>query len=67
MVSPTLAALHKIQKRKKSHRMIDDLDYVDFISSNVNSSSLGKTYKTNKEANEPAGAEVCGDFGIIVC
>ena len=29
---------HTIQKRKKSHGMIDDLDNVDFISSNVNSS-----------------------------
>ena len=32
------AAPHKLQKRKKSHGMIDDLDNVDFISSNVNSS-----------------------------
>ena len=32
------AAPHKLQKRKKSHEMIDDLDNVDFISSNVNSS-----------------------------
>ena len=31
-------APHKLQKRKKSHGMIDDLDNVDFISSNVNSS-----------------------------
>ena len=29
---------HTIQKRKKSHIMIDDSDNVDFISSNVNSS-----------------------------
>ena len=29
---------HTIHKRKKSHGMIDDLDNVDFISSNVNSS-----------------------------
>ena len=29
---------HTIQKRKKSHGMIDDLDNVDFLSSNVNSS-----------------------------
>ena len=29
---------HKLQKRKKSHGMTDDLDNVDFISSNVNSS-----------------------------
>ena len=29
---------HTIQKRKKSHGMINDLDNVDFISSNVNSS-----------------------------
>ena len=32
------AAPHTLQKRKKSHGMIDDLDTVDFISSNVNSS-----------------------------
>ena len=32
------AAPHKLQKRKKSHGMIDDLDNVHFISSNVNSS-----------------------------
>ena len=32
------AALHKLQQRKKSHGMIDDLNNVDFISSNVNSS-----------------------------
>ena len=32
------AAPHKLQKRKKSHGMIDDLDKVDFVSSNVNSS-----------------------------
>ena len=29
---------HKLSTRKKSHGMIDDLDNVDFISSNVNSS-----------------------------
>ena len=29
---------HTIQKRKQSHRMINDLDNVDFIPSNVNSS-----------------------------
>ena len=29
------AAAHKLQKRKKSHGMIDDLDNVDFIFSNV--------------------------------
>ena len=29
---------HTLQKRKQSHGMIDDLDNVDFISSNVNSS-----------------------------
>ena len=29
---------HTLQKRKNSHGMIDDLDNVDFISSNVNSS-----------------------------
>ena len=29
---------HTIQKRKKSHGMISDLDNVDFVSSNVNSS-----------------------------
>ena len=29
---------HTIQKRKQSHGMIDDLDNVDFISSNANSS-----------------------------
>ena len=29
---------HTLQKRKKSHGMINDLDNVDFISSNVNSS-----------------------------
>ena len=29
---------HTIQKRKQSHGVIDDLDNVDFISSNVNSS-----------------------------
>ena len=29
---------HRLQKRKKSHGTIDDLDNVDFISSNVNSS-----------------------------
>ena len=32
------AVLHTLQKRKKSHGTIDDLDKVDFISSNVNSS-----------------------------
>ena len=32
------AAPHKLQKRKKSHGMIDDLDNVDFISSNATSS-----------------------------
>ena len=32
------AAPHKLQKRKKSHGIINDLDNVDFISSNVNSS-----------------------------
>ena len=32
------AAPHKVQKRKKSHGMIDHLDNVDFISSNVYSS-----------------------------
>ena len=32
------AAPHKLQTRKKSHGMIEDLDDVDFISSNVNSS-----------------------------
>ena len=32
------AAPNKLQKRKKSHGMIDDLDNVDSISSNVNSS-----------------------------
>ena len=32
------AAPHKLQKRKKSQRMIDDPDNVDFISSNVHSS-----------------------------
>ena len=32
------AVPHTLQKRKKSHGMIDDLDKVDFISSNVNSS-----------------------------
>ena len=32
------AAPHKIQMRKKSHGMIDDLDNVDFISSNIHSS-----------------------------
>ena len=32
------AALHKLQMRKKSYGMIDDLDDVDFISSNVHSS-----------------------------
>ena len=31
-------APHKLQKRKKSHGMIHDLDNVDFIYSNVNSS-----------------------------
>ena len=29
---------HTIHKRKQSHGMIDDLDNVDFIPSNVNSS-----------------------------
>ena len=29
---------HTLQKRKKSHGMIDDLDNVDFIASNVHSS-----------------------------
>ena len=29
---------HTIQKRKESHRVINDLDNVDFIPSNVNSS-----------------------------
>ena len=29
---------HKLRKRKKYHGMIDDLDNVDFITSNVNSS-----------------------------
>ena len=32
------AAPHKLRKRKKSHRMMNDLDNVDFISPNVNSS-----------------------------
>ena len=32
------AAPHKLQMRKESHGMIDDLDNVDFISSNVHSS-----------------------------
>ena len=32
------AAPHTIQKRKQSHRVINDLDNVDFIPSNVNSS-----------------------------
>ena len=32
------AASHKLQTRKKSHGMIDDLENVDFIFSNVNSS-----------------------------
>ena len=32
------AAPHKLRKRKKSHETIDDLDNVDFIPSNVNSS-----------------------------
>ena len=32
------AAPHKFQTRKKSHELIDDLDNVDFISSNVHSS-----------------------------
>ena len=32
------AALHKLPMRKKSHGKIDDLDNVDFISSNVHSS-----------------------------
>ena len=32
------AASHKLQKRKKSRGMIHDLDNVDFIPSNVNSS-----------------------------
>ena len=32
------AASRKLQTRKKSFGMIDDLDNVDFISSNVNSS-----------------------------
>ena len=32
------AVPHTLQKRKKSHGMIDDLDNVDFISSNVDSS-----------------------------
>ena len=32
------AALHKLPMRKKTHGMIDDLDNVDFLSSNVNSS-----------------------------
>ena len=31
---------HAIQKQKKSHAMIDDLDNVDFISSNVTSLTL---------------------------
>ena len=31
---------HTLQKRQKSHGMIDDLDNVDFISSNMNSSRL---------------------------
>ena len=32
------AAPHKLQKRKKAHRMTNDLDNADFIPSNVNSS-----------------------------
>ena len=32
------AVPHTLQKRRKSHGMIDDLDNVDFSSSNVNSS-----------------------------
>ena len=34
----TRAAPHKLQMRNKSHGMIDDLDNVDFLSSNVHSS-----------------------------
>ena len=36
--SEVRSILHTIQKRKKAHGMINDLDNVDFISSNVNSS-----------------------------
>ena len=32
------ATPHTVQKRKQSHRVINDLDNVDFIHSNVNSS-----------------------------
>ena len=42
---------HTIQKRKKSHRMINDLDNVDFISSNVHSSrkeALLKIFEDNE-------------------
>ena len=36
--NPVRAAPHKLPMRKKFHGMIDDLDNVDFISSNVHSS-----------------------------
>ena len=36
--SEVRAAPHQLQTRKKSHGMIDDLDNVDFVSSNVHSS-----------------------------
>ena len=45
------AVPHTLQKRKKSHGMIDDLDNVDFISSNVNSSrqeALLHVFKDNE-------------------
>ena len=35
---------HTIQKRKQSHGVINDLDNVDFISSNVNSSHQEALY-----------------------
>ena len=59
------SAPHTLQKRKKSHGMIDDLDNVDFIPSNVNSShqeallsvfedneAVIKMYKGKKPDNE---------------
>ena len=45
------AAPHKLPMRKKSHGMIDDLDNVDFISSNVHSSrqeALLKIFEDNE-------------------
>ena len=45
---------HKLRKRKKYHGMIDDLDNVDFITSNVNSS------RQDQERTKGWSIEWCG-------